>query len=205
MSGDEEVTEVAHAGPVIDGIPEPADRVSGDGVHRDLTAPDGKEPANGESTPEPVGSAPADESAPPLPDQSVAGSDVLPPPAPPRSGMSHPSAEANLLLNGYVDRYERLLGEQASILARKGGADRVSPEFVRRAAEIIDRDMNSAVSDIFLGLGASLSTSGASVAATLALTDSAISDWLVAGTAIGSAVGLLMTGAGITMKVLRRR
>jgi hypothetical protein len=97
------------------------------------------------------------------------------------------------------------LNDEAERIAQRAEAPGVSPEYVRQAAALLHLRRTSGAADAMLAVGPALATLGGGVG--LAQLTSSVSlrldTWVIGGAYGSAAIGLLVTGAGIALKVRR--
>jgi hypothetical protein len=110
-------------------------------------------------------------------------------------------AEAEAVLRGYaVELYT-----EAERVAKRADAPAVGSEYVQQAAATLKLRKDSAAADVMLAVGPALATLAAGVGVAEWTTEASLelSGLMVGGTLATAGVGLLMTGAGIALKMRR--
>jgi hypothetical protein len=110
------------------------------------------------------------------------------------------SDEARAILRTYAEE----LQEEASRVTRRHGATHVAPAYVREAATTLRlRRSISPIGDVFLAVGPALAglAGGVGVAFATAPDPLVLDTWVAGSSIVLASVGMLMTGAGIALKV----
>ena len=103
-----------------------------------------------------------------------------------------------------LEQYADDLAEESIRIAARAEAEEVSVPYVQQAAAHLKlRRPGSALADGLLSVGSALAGAAGGAGATILTASGAVEDWLIATALAGGAAGLLMTGAGLALKLRR--
>lgn len=114
--------------------------------------------------------------------------------------------DARAEARGLLRAHAKDLYDEAERVADRADAPGVSVEYVRQAAATVRLRRTSGLADALLAIGPALTTlpGGIGVAQVTSQTALKLESWVVVAAITCAALGLLLTGAGIALKLVRR-